>query len=545
MTEDRNLKERAVSRNEEQKPDAPAWLIENIAETSRNARKIYFLYIGFLVYGSLTVMSTSDRQIILNDTAKLPIVNLDVSLSGFFVLAPIISILVFIYFQLYLHRLKGLMGDLLTNYAPVRKRRLYPWILNIAEDPEPGAIGALQRIIAGFSVWALLTLVLAIFAFSYVKKHEPFWSYVIGVEPLVGFLITFWFWKKWKTDKLSKSTFRKVIGLVSFFSVIIFELSLLFFLIPWASQGGKFEWLRPYICVNLSYQKLINEPRTDYEGLYWGDLSNLHLEGADLTSSVLKRANLANANLLHAKMRYAILDQANLKKAILQNANLGNASFQHADLEEADLRHVILTKSNFRGANLKKADLREASVELIFDFIQQTFTTGANFQNANLLQADLRSTQFYGSNFRESNLRYANLQNTMLSQANLRKANIRDASLQNAVLSEVIVGHDSGIKFHVRTNLEQADLRGADLKDAKLDGANLRETDLRGAKNLTLEQLSKVSTLYKAQLDLYLQQRLGEAHTRLMEEHIESPIDPEILEEIRKAFPGLLVEPVK
>jgi hypothetical protein len=133
----------------------------------------------------------------------------------------------------------------------------------------------------------------------------------------------------------------------------------------------------------------------------------------------------------------------------------------------------------------------------------------------------------------------------MLSQANLRKANIRDASLQNAVLSEVIVGHDSGIKFHVRTNLEQADLRGADLKDAKLDGANLRETDLRGAKNLTLEQLSKVSTLYKAQLDLYLQQRLGEAHTRLMEEHIESPIDPEILEEIRKAFPGLLVEPVK
>ena len=59
----------------------PDWLIENIAEASKNARKIYFLYIGFLAYCALTVFSTTDRQIILNETARLTIVNLDVSLN--------------------------------------------------------------------------------------------------------------------------------------------------------------------------------------------------------------------------------------------------------------------------------------------------------------------------------------------------------------------------------------------------------------------------------------------------------------------------------
>ena len=129
---------------DDQKQEAPEWLIENIAEASKNARKIYFLYIGFLAYCALTVFSTTDRQIILNETAHLPIVNLDVSLNGFFILAPIIAILVFLYFQLYLHRIKGLVTDLRDNYLPIEKRRLYPWMINIAEDPEPGAVGKLQ-----------------------------------------------------------------------------------------------------------------------------------------------------------------------------------------------------------------------------------------------------------------------------------------------------------------------------------------------------------------------------------------------------------------
>lgn len=57
----------------ENKSNASERLLDNIAEASKNARRIYLIYIGFLVYCALTVVSTSDRQMILNEPAHLPI----------------------------------------------------------------------------------------------------------------------------------------------------------------------------------------------------------------------------------------------------------------------------------------------------------------------------------------------------------------------------------------------------------------------------------------------------------------------------------------
>jgi len=103
--EDRIVETIAESKIED-KPKVPNSLIDNIAEASKNARKIYLLFIGVLAYSALTVVSTSDRRIILNEPARLPVINLDVSLDGFFILAPILSIFIFFYFQLYLHKFR-------------------------------------------------------------------------------------------------------------------------------------------------------------------------------------------------------------------------------------------------------------------------------------------------------------------------------------------------------------------------------------------------------------------------------------------------------
>ena len=69
---------------------APDWLIENIAEASKNARQIFILLIGLYAYCALTVVSTTDEQIILNDMARLPILNIDVPLNGFFIFTNIL-----------------------------------------------------------------------------------------------------------------------------------------------------------------------------------------------------------------------------------------------------------------------------------------------------------------------------------------------------------------------------------------------------------------------------------------------------------------------
>ena len=127
------------------KEKAPEWLLTNIESASRMASRVYLVLLGVLVYVAITVVSTTDLQLVLNKPAKLPVVDIEVNIVGFFLLSPIIATLVFVYLQLYLHRIKGLTAQLREDYAPVEKRRLYPWMLNIAEEPEPGAVGNLQR----------------------------------------------------------------------------------------------------------------------------------------------------------------------------------------------------------------------------------------------------------------------------------------------------------------------------------------------------------------------------------------------------------------
>jgi len=64
--------------------DPPSWLLDNLAEASKNAKKIYLVYLSFIAYCVLTVANTTDRQLILNSTTRLPIVNIDISINGFF-----------------------------------------------------------------------------------------------------------------------------------------------------------------------------------------------------------------------------------------------------------------------------------------------------------------------------------------------------------------------------------------------------------------------------------------------------------------------------
>ncbi len=75
------------------KPAAPDWLLDNIAEAfKKRPQEFTWLYIGFLAYCALTVVSTTDRQIVLNEPAKLPIINVEVALNGFFLPSDLLNL---------------------------------------------------------------------------------------------------------------------------------------------------------------------------------------------------------------------------------------------------------------------------------------------------------------------------------------------------------------------------------------------------------------------------------------------------------------------
>ncbi|NIQ03236.1 MAG: pentapeptide repeat-containing protein [Nitrospinaceae bacterium] len=86
--------------------------------------------------------------------------------------------------------------------------------------------------------------------------------------------------------------------------------------------------------------------------------------------------------------------------------------------------------------------------------------SGRDLSEAKLMRADLSEAHLSGTD----------LTKAYLICANLKGADLREANLTGAVLSE-------------------ANLSGADLTDAELEDAYLCGTDLRGAINLTCDQI--------------------------------------------------------
>lgn len=171
-----------------------------------------------------------------------------------------------------------------------------------------------------------------------------------------------------------------------------------------------------------------------------------------------------------------------LRKAQLEQAYFEGANFKGANLEEANLRYADLQGVNLRCANLQGADFEQANLQ------------GAYLEKANLERAYLEQ-----ANLERANLEKANLEGTDLRKVNLQEANLEETNLKG-------------------TDLRKSNLQRANLKKANLERANLEKANLMGAKNLEIDQLSKVKTLYNAKLDQSLREKLEKKYLALFNE---------------------------
>lgn len=493
-----------IGTRNKKEPKAPDWLIENIAEASKNARKIYLLYIGLLAYCALTIVSTTDRQLVLNDVARLPIINVEVPLNGFFILSPLLMLFVFIYFQLYLNKLKRLCDELNADYSTGKPSRIYPWMLNFADELKSNFIGKVQRFIVNFSLWFAMPIVLLLNSLWYIKKHAPVLSYVVGMLPLIGTIIVILFWNYYEFGR-GKCKAKKQLQLIRsstpksmlVIAVAVIEMVLLFIFIPFSFDGDVSDFIRPLLCVDLSYQKLVTEENVSYNTLHWVNLQGVHLEGADLTGAILKRADLKKAQL-----KKAWLLDAQLQGAELTRAQLDNAVLARAQLQGADLRQAQLDSAHLNDARLDSADLSWAK-------LQGAWLQGVNLQGGSLVGSQSQGINLSDAKLQGANLRNAKLDRACLDETQLQRTNFGYAQLKNASLF--------GAKLN-SANLSFAQLQGAELAGAQFDNALLWLTNLKGAKHLTIEQLSKVKTLYQAELDSALAEQVKNLYPHLLQE---------------------------
>lgn len=213
----------------------------------------------------------------------------------------------------------------------------------------------------------------------------------------------------------------------------------------------------------------------------------------------------------------------------LHGTRLEGAYLRKAHFEDADLAYVHLEMANLIDAHLDRANLMEAHLELARldrSKLQEAVLLGAYFSGACLDGANLKKAYLHGAyldaDFVEAHLEGAYLYMAHLEDADLSGAYLMEANLENAIL--------------IRANME-----GSDLSGANLTKANLEEAILIGAKNLTVDQLSKAETLYEAELDPELEEELrANNYSYLLDE---PKLDPELGKELREKFPALFEEP--
>lgn len=144
-------------------------------------------------------------------------------------------------------------------------------------------------------------------------------------------------------------------------------------------------------------------------------------------------------------------------------------------IHDINLVNCYLPRTNLNYANLAGSNLNSSNVS-------QSSLIEANLENARLNQ----------TNFENSNLNQANLQGAYASGANFKDAFLIKTQFENAFLIKANFNN----AFLMEANLRNCYVMGADFENA-----SLYKADLRGAKGLSVEQLSKVKTLYLARFD--------------------------------------------
>jgi hypothetical protein len=434
----------------------------NTEESKKKNVRIFMTYIFTLVYVLITTASVSDVQLILNDLVTLPIINVKVGTTLFFLIAPLFLIAIYIFFQLHYLHLKSHNSEV----AQYPNWPLFEFTKLLIAGNENHLLKKIQSALSNIVIWDLLPLTLIVMLFRNLVTHEILRILYLTLLSLIGIGFTFFIWKLNSAQDITKikqrflitlstNTFLYVVYifciqrlLKSDFSVKIYKDSILLiifimFLVfsPWLSYilqkffikitrvgSVSFNFLLtlllvPFLSIHyliltpygngrnldLSYQIITYSNSQQHYGVYTVDLRNKNLIAANMISSVLHKADMRHVDLRKAALFSAKLDSSNLSDADLSNSILLNTNLRYADLSNAKFNNADLRGVIFRSANLSNADF-----------------TNANLQGANLEDAILDSTNFKNANLRDVKLQSESFKNVKPLIGTKLDTNIRD-----------------------------------------------------------------------------------------------------------------------
>lgn len=484
--------------------------LKNIEESSKNAKRIFFLLIFSCVYSWLTMGTTTIPNLITNSpVSRLPIISVPIHIVSFFMWTPAIILCIYLYYQIVMQRLwelLSIMPAVFPDGEPL-DRKVYPWLLtglvksyfkNLKTNKRLRFFG-LQKLLSIFSAWFIVPLTLYLFWGNYLYRHEiigTIWLLILFTISVVFSIISLCVARR--TLSGDRNSFR-LVGLASITillcCVTLFPISIGFIYgLPsrFAPEMGDTDIriLIPHIFrkIGINTGAPLEESDLSIVPTNWTgkDIQELdyvkgaRLNGANLRYAFALRCFLVKADLRYADIKGAIFFGADLRKANLMGANLNRTQLSYGDLRWANFRRAKLLYSMLDHANFDSAD---------FDF------------------SDLKGTDLISSNLQNATMKEANLQEAKLAGANLKGANLASSSLRNANLGPFPV--DPFKVPNLIPKMFNIYAGGANLQGTNLTNADMQGAILIGVQGLTKDQIKKAKNFFLAYYDDKIIKLLG------------------------------------
>lgn len=440
----------------------------SVADTAGVVAGVWLSYIFVLLYLFVAAAGVTHRSLFFESLVKLPFLNIELPLRGFFWFGPAMFLVVHLYVLLHLALLSNKVcayERTLREQVPDEEDRaaqrhdlagnFFVQLLAGPDEVRTGLMGFLLRLVTWITVVLGPVALLVFFQIQFLPYHN---APITWWQRITVLLDTVLLWALWPSvvSGASSGAARRSVRILSVAAMTILSLVPILFVVLIATFPGEplEERLARSRIASILHIKPVHyllfvgepDPITRKPKSVWSN----RLVLVDL--DVIDHTRFDTEAKIAAIKESVSLRGRNLRGAVLTGAILRSVDFTGADLREAEMNYVDL-----RGAELSCATVNEESC--------------VQLQGASLSYADLRGVGLGGARLQGALLELAQLQGANLNDAVLQGANLVDARLQAATL---------GFADLRAANLIDSHLSGAYLEGAQLEGALLRGTELQG-----------------------------------------------------------------
>jgi uncharacterized protein YjbI with pentapeptide repeats len=488
-----------------------------VNDASSRAAGLWLSFLTFMAYLTMTVGAVNHEALLRQTAIKLPVLNVELPLVGFFWIAPLFFLLFHFYLFLQLVILVRKLASfdvILRTAVPTEQEQeeyrqrldtfLIVQFLSGAEEERKGLTGRLLRYVALITLVILPILLLLQFQLTFVPYHDAWVTWVHRIAILIDTRLAWVFWfaiskgegeiyfpeiQLGRIGFFRRNTFlqaipRIITGVGSALRIGYRKSRLGFF-------GSLGVILISFFVFAFADEPIatvfkVPVPRISGEEIVWEYKSIADVVLQSPIDMVNGRPRAWFSNVLVVPNRKIVDDKA--AETDFPSLSLRGRNLSGAILIGSDLRNADFTGANLNHAHLDRALLARARFGCAAPFDKHTKPGWPDdectwLQRASFAQAELQAADF----------KRARMHDAILIAANLQGADLSAAQLQGAMLSNA--------------KLVGAWLKGANLNYAFLDGANLIgatffNTQLQGVLlGKTLLHLASIRYVSSASLD--------------------------------------------